>query len=446
MRHHSHNCAPGQAARSDLRTVGFLMHKCACGKQTSGGECEACSKSSVGTLQRRAPGSREPQTVPSVVHDVLRSPGRPLDAVIQASFGPRFATDLSSIQARGSELATKQSELTIGPAGDVFETEADRVAERVMTPAVPVAKEIPGQTGFDLSHVRIHTDDRAAESANAVDARAYTVGRNVVFGQNEYKPDTADGKKLLAHELTHVIQQIGAESPASFPQGKLQRQNVESEPDATPPGPPTGPSAAAPEFGPIEFDPECPRTPTRLGEIPPEPACPEADDDIDGEQFRFCKDTDVFRDQADPGRLRSFARNQPSLSFFKVYGYSSVEGPAKYNLNLSCHRAKRVARDLINSGVRSERVHIAAKGETDRFSKGNTEKQLAPNRVVVVQVEVPPLPPSPTGPLPKDRRQLVDLAIEKLERGDYRLAADAYISFWSCGFVPSLREAVRRTR
>ena len=61
--------------------------------------------------------------------------------------------------------------------------------------------------GYDFSQVRIHTDARAAESARAVNARAYTVGREVVFGAGQYSPGTAAGQRLLAHELTHIVQQ-----------------------------------------------------------------------------------------------------------------------------------------------------------------------------------------------------------------------------------------------
>ncbi|MCU1684331.1 MAG: hypothetical protein JWQ81_5070 [Amycolatopsis sp.] len=61
--------------------------------------------------------------------------------------------------------------------------------------------------GHDFSQVRVHTDARAAESAEAVGARAYTVGPHVVFGAGQYAPGSAAGQRLLAHELTHVIQQ-----------------------------------------------------------------------------------------------------------------------------------------------------------------------------------------------------------------------------------------------
>lgn len=59
----------------------------------------------------------------------------------------------------------------------------------------------------DFSGVRVHADARAAASANAVDAKAYTVGRDVVFGEGRYDPGSASGRRLLAHELTHVVQQ-----------------------------------------------------------------------------------------------------------------------------------------------------------------------------------------------------------------------------------------------
>lgn len=69
--------------------------------------------------------------------------------------------------------------------------------------------------GHDFSGVRMHTDAKAAEAARAVDARAFTVGRDMVFGEGEFKPETGGGKKLLAHELTHIIQQ-GVSSTNNF--------------------------------------------------------------------------------------------------------------------------------------------------------------------------------------------------------------------------------------
>ena len=61
--------------------------------------------------------------------------------------------------------------------------------------------------GCDFSKVRVHTDSRAAESARAVNARAFTVGQDVVFEAGQYAPGRNEGRRLMAHELTHVLQQ-----------------------------------------------------------------------------------------------------------------------------------------------------------------------------------------------------------------------------------------------
>jgi hypothetical protein len=73
--------------------------------------------------------------------------------------------------------------------------------------------------GHDFGQVRVHTDAKAAESARAVNALAFTVGRNVVFGTGQYAPKTSAGQRLIAHELTHVGQQTGT-TP------RVQRQHV----------------------------------------------------------------------------------------------------------------------------------------------------------------------------------------------------------------------------
>ena len=67
----------------------------------------------------------------------------------------------------------------------------------------------------DLSDVRVHTDSTAHDLNHAVSARAFATGTDVYFAQNEYKPNTSDGDRLIAHELAHVVQQRGA--PTSGP-------------------------------------------------------------------------------------------------------------------------------------------------------------------------------------------------------------------------------------
>lgn len=63
--------------------------------------------------------------------------------------------------------------------------------------------------GYDFSDVKIHTDSEAAKSAQSINALAYTTGKNIVFNERKFSPDTDSGKRLLGHELTHVVQQNG---------------------------------------------------------------------------------------------------------------------------------------------------------------------------------------------------------------------------------------------
>ena len=124
---------------------------------SNGVECPECRakreqrEQHAGSLQRAAVNTAPTPAVPSIVHDVLNTPGQPLDRGTRAFMEPRF--------------------------------------------------------GHDFSGVRVHTDTKAAQSARAVNALAYTVGKDVVFGMGQYQPGTMGGKRLLAHELTHTIQQ-----------------------------------------------------------------------------------------------------------------------------------------------------------------------------------------------------------------------------------------------
>ena len=73
--------------------------------------------------------------------------------------------------------------------------------------------------GTDFSRVRVHTDDSAGRSARAIRAQAYTVGRDIVFGNGRYAPKTTNGRELIAHELAHVVQQRGTDN--SFASSEL---------------------------------------------------------------------------------------------------------------------------------------------------------------------------------------------------------------------------------
>jgi hypothetical protein len=140
---------------STARSSPMLQRKCACGgTSASAGPCEECA-GATGTVQRRAANAGEPGVVPAVIHDVLKSPGHPLDAQTRAFFEPRFQ--------------------------------------------------------HDFGRIRIHADAQAAQAARSVNALAYAVGPDVVFDTGRYAPQTSEGRKLLAHELAHAVQQDGAD-------------------------------------------------------------------------------------------------------------------------------------------------------------------------------------------------------------------------------------------
>lgn len=132
----------------------------------TGGESEVCMNEQM-SLQRYPASHLHPAAVPHIVHEVLRSPGQPLDPATRAFMEPRFS--------------------------------------------------------HDFSHVRVHTDARAADSAQAIDALAYAVGQHVVFGPRNYAQASMEGKRLLAHELTHVVQQART-GGQTFPANAAERE------------------------------------------------------------------------------------------------------------------------------------------------------------------------------------------------------------------------------
>jgi hypothetical protein len=92
----------------------------------------------------------------------------------------------------------------------------------------PVRALFESRLGHDFRSVRVHTDAHAAESARALRARAYTTGADIAFGAGEYAPETQKGRQLLAHELTHVVQQTRMARP------RLQRSALNDFNDANP--------------------------------------------------------------------------------------------------------------------------------------------------------------------------------------------------------------------
>jgi Domain of unknown function (DUF4157) len=163
------------------------------------------------------------------VQQALKSPGRPLEVATRAFMGPRFAAAGTGTAARTAP-GGPTTKLSVGAPNDAHEREADTVAAQItrVLPGAPAMRRAGGSAdgsrgvsghdchscggqaatgGYDFSGVRVHTDRQAAESARVMNADAYTVGQHVFFAEGKYDPHNSTGRNLLAHELTHVVQQ-----------------------------------------------------------------------------------------------------------------------------------------------------------------------------------------------------------------------------------------------
>jgi len=204
------------AGRAPLAS-GLLQRKCACGNHTiAGGDCEACGKKKE-TLQRKSANGNFAGEAPAIVHEVLRSPGQPLDAATRAFMEPRFGHQQILPRTHISVSRKAANALSVVSADDSSEKEADRIASDIIrTPDRDASSAASTRDGYDFSRVRIHADSRAADSARSVGALAYTVGNDIVFSKGQYAPATTEGRRLLAHELAHVAQVGQRGSPSQI--------------------------------------------------------------------------------------------------------------------------------------------------------------------------------------------------------------------------------------
>jgi outer membrane protein OmpA-like peptidoglycan-associated protein len=449
--------------------------------------------------------------------------------------------------------------------------------------------------GSDFSEVRIHDSANAASAAQSVNALAYTVGRNIVFNAGQYSPATTDGRRVLAHELTHVLQQRTGTSAAALQRKEAPLPDSAGDPESVcdisgdgteqcPPVPthrgdaplpfdcPSATFAGSNELARLHFcedsdclaapdrldfldavidtqpdntgfilhgysssegkadynsrlschrvirvaralakrlrqrleqdkkmpedqirtaikdrielgsrgassdfaggakenrvvvvyaqapgrdpdaEPACKDAPRNLGDIQPDPGCDPPTptlklEEMEGNpqlgQFHFCMGSDVLSD-APVSSIVSYARRRAAGSTFVVQGFASKEGAADSNQRLSCHRALRLARELMNAGVRSEQIReVSGRGATDHFSKEEPEF----NRIALVLAEggdVPIISENTKAANVRDEAAIVAAAQSRIFSGQYELAADAYISFWTCGRTATVKAAVER--
>ncbi len=264
--------------RSRAPTARGLLQRCG---RLSPSTCP-CHNNSSRLL--RAPFGQSPTLVPAIVHEVLATPGSPLDMRARRTF--------------------------------------------------------ENSTGTDFSQVRVHTGAEANTAAHSVNARAFTVGHHLVFGASEYSPGTWAGDSLLAHELTHVVQQRGASQMASQDL-RVEPSDQPAEREAATAGVSSRTRAA------IRASKSVPLIQRACGPALPAPAeaCTPAVGDVPGLIFEFKRNCDELV-PSEAARIASWTSSLPPGTTVELHGYASAEGDPAYNTLLSCDRTNEMKRRL----------------------------------------------------------------------------------------------------
>jgi Domain of unknown function (DUF4157) len=182
-----------------------LQRKCACGGEPGlSGQCADCRRKLYPGVRAEPtinqPGDEYEREADRVADRVMRTPESP--SAEPALLGYRFLDPANEVQGQHADGKHGRLEPKTELAAYI---ESMRGAGRPLD--APTRAFMEPRFGHEFSQVRIHTDARAAASADAVAAHAYALGRNIVFANGQYSPQTAGGKRLLAHELAHVLQQ-----------------------------------------------------------------------------------------------------------------------------------------------------------------------------------------------------------------------------------------------
>jgi len=206
----------------------------------------------------------------------------------------------------------------------------------------------------------VHSNAESAKSARALNAHAYTIGSDIVFGEGQYAPETNEGRQLLSHELTHVVQQRRSGYNIC-----IQRA--------------CGQAAIAAAVG------------TRSG-------CTDLFDGtfVSGSlPFRFKKDCDEF-EPGNSAALISFAIGLPATATLEIHGFASVDGSLAFNQNLGCARALAAQKLLTDSPPLG--AGIAASRITGIINHGPVPGPAVDRRSVVIRTTTPTPPPMTTPP------------------------------------------------
>lgn len=188
-----HNSLPVSSVKNDCRNSSFFEYQKTMGNQA------VQNLLNTGVIQSKlkisSPNDKYEQEADRVADMVLRMPNH---------------TNLQQVPSKRRTLGKSQTVTSsVGQSADIPDSIKAVVSSGGGRPLDSPTQELMEARlgGEDFSQVRVHTDLQAVESAREVNAHAYTVGREIVFGAGQYAPQTAEGRHLIAHELAHVVQQ-----------------------------------------------------------------------------------------------------------------------------------------------------------------------------------------------------------------------------------------------
>lgn len=371
-------------------------------------------------------------------------------SIRSASEGSAASASLTRL-ASGTSSLLQRKPLIVNTPRDRYEQEADRVADAVIRIgvvdrqrrlAIGRHKTVPAyggiaygtsllnhgveecgqplktstreffetRLGYDFSQIRIHSDQVAADSARELGALAYTSRNHIVFSAGQYDPGSLTGLRLLAHEFTHVIQQV--EGPNSCNR-VIQRQESQI---AAPPSPTAAPTENLTHYPSLAM-------PDWRENFSPILASASGSTSLEG----FAMGSVEIPLNAEP-ELRRTARNilyfldhRYSRSTVEVTGHADTVDTPERNFKLGLDRADAVRSFLQNDGIPAAKIEITSKGDTDLAVETKDERPEPRNRRAVVNFKVvestpsilldhkdkpsskvlPPSPLLPTNPLPR---------------------------------------------
>ncbi len=375
----------------------ILQRKCACGnKSATNGECTECGKKKRNLQRKLSIGaSNDPLELEA---------DRVADQVMSMSPG----TDITKTFPRIQRASVQSSGVdTTAPSS------VERVLASSGTPMQPVLRQDMEQRfGHDFSNVRIHTGHAAEQSTRDVNAHAYTVGHNIVFGSGQFSPASNTGSHLLAHELSHTIQQGTSAS--------LINQSAVNEPS-------TRNSNLQRTTNPV-----LQRT---CADLDPRPAIScqigTSTSGSSGTSILFGVNGAALSPAA-KATIKSVItawHTGGATGVLRIQGFASTEGKEEDNCPLSCNRANAVASELAAPSDGSQGItdpvnnlEIIAQGETNQFSSS-----LAPNRRVTINTSGGAPAPGPA----------CGLTITGLNDVDHYCAAYVPSDAATCGVFPA---------